>query len=134
MAIIENLTKEQAAAFEGCKSKEEIAAKAKELGLEATEADIEFAANVLCAATGEVDDDALDAVAGGKNTQKQETNSAGYLVTHYNNQCTCGKYETAVYPISSKTDKGNRCGTCAHCKEIGKGTGSDLCCTAIKLN
>ena len=134
MAIIENLTKEQAAAFEGCKSKEEIAAKAKELGLEATEADIEFAANILCGATGEVDDDALDAVAGGKNTQKQETNSSGYLITHYNNQCTCGKYETAVYPISRKTEKGNRCGTCAHCKEIGKGVGSDLCCTAIKLN
>ena len=134
MAIIENLTKEQAAAFEGCKSKEEIAAKAKELGLEATEADIEFAANILCAATGEVDDDALDAVAGGKNTQKQETNSSGYLVTHYNNQCTCFKYETATYPISTKTGKGERCGTCVHCKEIGKKGGSDLVCTAIKLN
>ena len=35
MAIFENLTKEQLAAFEGCKSKEEIVAKAKELGLEA---------------------------------------------------------------------------------------------------
>ena len=134
MAIFENLTKAQAAAFEGCKSKEEIAAKAKELGIEATEADIEIAANILCAPTGEIDDDALDAVAGGKNTQKQETNSSGYLIVAKNNQCVCGKYETATYPICSNTDKGNRCGTCAHCKEIGKGVGSDLCCTAIKLN
>ncbi|MBR4287934.1 MAG: hypothetical protein IKT50_00690 [Clostridia bacterium] len=116
MAIFENLTKEQAAAFEGCKSKEEIAA------------------NILCAPTGEIDDDALDAVAGGKNTQKQETNSSGYLVVAKNNQCVCGKYETATYPIASNTEKGNRCGTCVHCKEIGKAVGSDLCCTAIKLN
>ena len=134
MSILENLTKEQAAAFEDCKSKEEIAAKAKEMGLEATEADIEFAANVLCATTGELDDDALDAVAGGRNTQKQETNSSGYLITSINNQCTCGKYETATFPIDKDTRKGNRCGTCVHCKEIGKKVGSDLVCTAIKLN
>ena len=63
MAIFENLTKEQAAAFEGCKSKEEIAAKAKELGIEAADSDIEIAANILCAPTGEIDDDALDAIA-----------------------------------------------------------------------
>ena len=130
MAIFENLTKEQVAAFEGCKTKEEIAAKAKELGIAATEEDIEVAANILCAPVGEVDDDALDAVAGGVNKNKQETNDSGYYITAKNNQCVCNKYETATYPLYSNTKDGTRCGSCANCKQIG----NDLCCTVIKLS
>lgn len=129
MAIFEKLTKEQIAAFEGCTSKEEIAAKAKELGIEATEEDLETAANILCARTGEVDDDALDAVAGGVNQDKQETNKSGYLVVAKNNKCTTGKYETATYPAFSGTKDGTRCGSCANCKQIG----NDLCCIVTKL-
>ena len=130
MAIFENLTKEQIVAFEGCKSKEEIAAKAKDLGITATEEDLEVAANILCAPTGEVDDDALDAVAGGVNKNKQETNESGYFITAKNNECVCNKYETATYPAYSNTKSGNRCGSCEHCKQIG----SDLCCLMIKLS
>ena len=91
MAIFENLTKEQVAAFEGCKSREEIAAKAKELGLEASEEDIATAANLLGIQNGEIADDALDAVAGGVNKNKQETNESGYYVTAKNNYCVCNK-------------------------------------------
>ena len=130
MAIFENLTKEQIAAFEGCKSKEEIAAKAKELGVEATEDEITAAANLLGVQSGELEDDALDAVAGGANQRKQKTNDAGYMITAKNNQCVCGKYETATYASYSNTDSGARCGSCAHCKQIDK----DLCCTMIKLS
>ena len=130
MAIFENLSKEKAAAFEGCKTKEEIAAKAKELGIEATEEEIAIAANIICAPSGEVDDDALDAVAGGVNKNKQETNESGYFVVAKNNECVCNKYVTATYPAYSGTRSGNRCGSCANCKQID----NDLCCIALKLS
>ena len=129
MAIFENLTKEQVAAFEGCKSKEEIAAKAKELGIEATEEEITTADNLLGVQSGELADDALDAVAGGVNKNKQETNDSGYYVTAKNNYCVCNKYETATYPRYSNTDPGQRCGSCEHCKQIG----NDLCCLMLKM-
>ena len=48
----------------------EMAAKAKELGLEVTEADLDEAVVLLSAETGELADDALDAVAGGKSQKK----------------------------------------------------------------
>ena len=70
MSVLANLTPEQIAAFAGCKSKEEVAAKAKELGFEATEADLEEAMVLLSAESGELSDDALDAVAGGKKQNK----------------------------------------------------------------
>ena len=129
MAIFEKLTAEQIAAFEGCKSKEEIVAKAKELGIEASEEEINAAANLLAVQSGELEDDALDAVAGGANQRKQKTNESGYLITAKNNQCYCGKYETATYASYSKID-GARCGSCKHCKQID----NNLCCLMIKLS
>ena len=129
MALFENLTKEQVAAFEGCKSKDEIVAKAKELNIEASEEEVNAAANLLGVQNGELEDDALDAVAGGKNQNKQETNDSGYYVTAKNNWCVCNKYETATYPRFSDTKEGQRCGSCANCKQIG----NDVCCTALKL-
>ena len=130
MAIIENLTKEQAAAFEGCKSKEEIVAKAKELNIEASEEEINAAANLLGAQSGELADDALDAVAGGANKNKQESNKDGYLIVSKNTYCTLGRYEAATYPLYQKVESGTRCGSCANCKQID----NDLCCTALKLS
>ena len=129
MSVLAKLTPEQVAAFEGCKTKEEIAAKAKELGLEATEADLDEAAVLLSKESGELADDALDAVAGGVNKNKQETNESGYYVTAKNNYCVCNKYETATYPRYSDTDPGQRCGSCEHCKQIG----NDLCCLMLKM-
>ena len=128
MAFFENLTKEQVAAFEGCKSKEEIVAKAKELNIAASEEEVNTAANLLGVQSGELTDDALDAVAGG-NKNKQDTNESGYYITAKNNWCVCNKYETATYPRFSSTEEGQRCGSCEHCKQIG----NDICCTQLKL-
>ena len=129
MALFENLTKEQVAAFESCKSKEEIAAKVKELNIEASEEEITVAANLLCAQSGELADDALDAVAGGANKNKQESNKDGYLIVSKNTYCTLGRYEAATYPRYENVESGTRCGSCANCKQIG----NDICCVVFKV-
>ena len=130
MAFFENLTSEQVAAFNGCKSKEEIAAKAKELGIEATEEDVTVAAALLNVQSGELDDDALDAVAGGgAKVRNQKTDDAGYYMTAKNNYCVCGKYKTATVPLDSDTKSGQRCGTCEYCRRID----NKIVCTEIKI-
>ena len=69
MSVLHELTNEQIAAFKDCKTREEMIAKANELGIKYTEEDIEAGFKVLhpeeAEASGEIDDDALDAVAGG---------------------------------------------------------------------
>ena len=65
MSILAKLTPEQIVAFDDCTTKEELAAKAKELGLEPTEAELDEAMALISAESGELSDDALDAVAGG---------------------------------------------------------------------
>ena len=111
MSVLANLTPEQIAAFVGCKSKEEVAAKAKELGLEATEADLEEAMVLLSAESGELSDDALDAVAGGK---KQNKN---YKKVKKEHDCDVPQYYEQLPPDQYVFPKDSigQCGTCVNC-------------------
>ena len=116
MSVLHELTNEQIAAFKDCKTREEMIAKANELGIKYTEEDIEAGFKVLhpaeAEASGELDDDALDAVAGGC------TYKDGYAVVTMNVKCFApGKpYAQDPYPTHPGTLKGERCGTCIHCQ------------------
>ena len=117
MSVLHELTNEQIAAFKDCKTREEMIAKANELGIKYTEEDIEAGFKVLnpveAEASGELDDDALDAVAGGTTYNKR-----GYAVVTMNVKCFApGKpYAQDPYPTHPGTLKGARCGTCIHCQ------------------
>ena len=54
MSILKKLTPEQIVAFDDCTTKEELAAKAKELGLEPTEAELDEAMALISAENGEL--------------------------------------------------------------------------------
>ena len=118
MAVLEKLTSEQVAAFQECKTKEELVAKATELGVSYTEDELKEALEllgtieVLPAESGELDDDALDAVAGGCAYKD------GYAVVTMDKKCFApGKpYAKDPYPTHPGTLKGARCGTCIYCQ------------------
>ena len=120
MSVLANLTPEQIAAFESCTTKEEIAAKAKELGLEPTEADLDEAVALLSKETGELTDDALDAVAGGKKLKKC------YEKVKKGTQCVVPQYYEPCPPDQYrwKDDQIGMCGTCVHCHTID---GTEVC-------
>ena len=122
MHIFEKFSNEQIAAFADCKSKEAFAAKAKELGIEVSEEDIAAAMALIAAdaPSGELDDDALDAVAGGKT----DKNKDGYVKVKKNDECLCGKYEVTANPIHDNTNGGRHCGTCKHCLNV---RGNEIC-------
>lgn len=115
MSVLYELTNEQIAAFQGCKTKEEMIAKANELGIKYTEEDIEAGLKILnpevAEASGELDDDALDAVAGGTTYNKK-----GYAVVTMNKKCFAPgfPYAKSPYPAHPATLSGKRCGTCIH--------------------
>ena len=87
MSVLKKFTNEQIAAFQECKTQEELIAKANELGVEYSEEDLKEAVELLGtietlpAESGELDDDALDAVAGGC------TYKDGYAVVTMNVKC-----------------------------------------------
>ena len=111
MSVLANLTPEQIAAFEGCTTKEEVAAKAADLGLTATEADLNEAMTLLSTESGELSDDALDAVAGGKKqykSYKQVKKKHDCDVPQYYEQIPADQYRW-------KDDSIGQCGTCKHC-------------------
>jgi predicted ribosomally synthesized peptide with nif11-like leader len=120
MSVLANLTPEQIAAFEGCKTKDELVAKAKELGLEPSEADLEEAMVLLSAESGELSDDALDAVAGGK---KQHKN---YKKVKKGTNCQVPEYYEPCPPDQYrwKDDTIGQCGTCKHCYTMD---GKEVC-------
>ena len=115
MSVFYELTNEQLAAFQGCKTKEELIAKATELGIKYTDADIEAGFKLLnpeaAEAKGELDDDALDAVAGGTTYNKK-----GYAVVTMNKTCFAPgfPYAPAPVPAHPNTADGKRCGSCIH--------------------
>lgn len=120
MSVLANLTPEQIAAFEACKTREEIAAKAKELGFNATEADLDEAMVLLSADSGELADDALDAVAGGKKQRKyyeKVKKGTNCVVPQYYEQCPPDQYRW-------KDDVIGQCGTCVHCHTMD---GKEVC-------
>ena len=120
MSVLANLTPDQIAAFEGCKTKEELVAKAKELGLEPTEADLDEAMVLLSKESGELSDDALDAVAGGKKqykSYKKVKKEHNCDVPQYYEQCPPDQYRW-------KNDKIGQCGTCKHCYTMD---GKEVC-------
>ena len=120
MSVLAKLTPEQIAAFEECKTKEEIAAKAKELGIEATEEDLNEAATLLSKESGELSDDALDAVAGGKKqykSYKKVEKKHNCDVPEYYEQCPPDQYRW-------KGDEIGQCGTCKHCYTMN---GHEVC-------
>lgn len=118
MSVLEKFTNEQIAAFQECKTQEELIAKANELGVEYSEADLKEAVGLLGtietlpAESGELDDDALDAVAGGC------TYKDGYAVVTMNVKCFApGKpFAEDPYPTHPGTLGGARCGRCIHCQ------------------
>ena len=127
MSVLANLTPEQIAAFESCSTQEEIAAKAKELGLEPTEADLNEAVALLSKETGELADDALDAVAGGKKQRKyyeKVKKGTDCVVPQYYEQCPPDQYRW-------KDDKIGQCGTCVHCHTMD---GKEVCVKRPKEN
>ena len=115
MSVLHELTNEQIAAFKDCKTREEMIAKANELGIKYTEEDIEAGFKVLhpaeAEASGELDDDALDAVAGGTTYNKK-----GYAVVTMNVKCIAPgqPYAKSPFPAHPLTMDGERCGTCIH--------------------
>ena len=117
MSVLANLTPEQIAAFESCTTKEEIAAKAKELGLEPTEADLNEAVALLSKETGELADDALDAVAGGK-SQKKNYKKISNPKKHH--KCEVPEYYEQCPPDQYRfpNDEIGECGTCKHCHQM----------------
>ena len=126
MSVLKKFTNEQIAAFQECKTQEELIAKANELGIEYSEEDLKEAVGLLGtietlpAESGELDDDALDAVAGGC------TYKDGYAVVTMNVKCFApGKpYAQDPYPTHPGTLKGARCGRCIHCQTI---QGMEVC-------
>ena len=95
MSILNDLTNEQIAAFQGCKTKEELIAKADELGIKYTAEDIEAGLKALNPeVSGELDDDALDAVAGGTTYNKK-----GYAVVTMNKTCFAPGFPYAPAPV-----------------------------------
>ena len=117
MSVLEKFTNEQIAAFQECKTQEELIAKANELGVEYSEEDLKEAVELLGtietlpAESGELDDDALDAVAGGTTYNKK-----GYAVVTMNVKCIAPGQPYAKSPIPAHplTLDGKRCGTCIH--------------------
>ena len=116
MSVLANLTPEQIAAFEGCKSKEELAAKAKELGLEVTEAELNEAMAIISAESGELEDDALDAVAGGAS----DYNKKGFLKVDEEHTCEIPERYTPLPSDQYRKKKAayGSCYTCANCREM----------------
>ena len=113
MSVLHELTNEQIAAFQSCKNKEELIAKANELSIKYTEEDLAAGLNILNPTTenGELDDDALDAVAGGTTYNKK-----GYAVVTMNKKCFASgfPYARSPFPAHPATLSGKRCGTCIH--------------------
>ena len=117
MSVLKKFTNEQIAAFQECKTKEELIAKANELGVEYSEEDLNEAVELLGtietlpAESGELDDDALDAVAGGTTYNKK-----GYAVVTMNVKCLAPgqPYAKSPFPAHPHTLSGKRCGTCIH--------------------
>ena len=127
MSILAKLTDEQIAAFAGCKTKEEILAKAKELGFEPTEEELDEAVKLVSgkAESGELDDEALDAVAGGK--EEDPYNKDGYIEVKKKTECTIGRYEMLPeelwrFNFVPKKNGYGKCGSCANCKEVNNNT------------
>lgn len=126
MSVLKKFTNEQIAAFQECKTQEELIAKANELGIEYSEEDLKEAVGLLGtietlpAESGELDDDALDAIAGGC------TYKDGYAVVTMNVKCFApGKpFAEDPYPTHPGTLKGARCGRCIHCQTI---QGMEVC-------
>lgn len=122
MSILNKLTEDQITAFEDCKTKEELLEVAAKLGITPTEEDITEAMAMIKASnleSGEIDDDDLDAVAGGTAKNKE-----GYVKVKKNDECLCGEYESSATPIHSHTDDGRHCGTCKHCRQVRS---ADIC-------
>ena len=122
MSILNKLTEDQIAAFEDCKTKEELLEVAAKLGIAPTEEDIAEAMAMIKTAnleSGEINDDDLDAVAGGTDKNKE-----GYVKVSKNDECLCGEYESSPTPIHSHTKDGRHCGTCKHCRQVRS---ADVC-------
>ena len=122
MSILNKLTEDQIAAFEDCKTKEELLEVAAKLGITPTEEDIAEAMAMIKTAnleSGEINDDDLDAVAGGTDLNKE-----GYVKVSKNDECLCGEYESSPTPIHSHTKDGRHCGTCKHCRQVRS---ADVC-------
>ena len=101
------------------KSAEELLELAKANGMEITADEAKTYFAQLNPKSGELDDDDLDAVAGGTDKNKE-----GYVKVDKNDECLCGEYESSPTPIHSNTKDGRHCGTCKHCRQVRS---ADIC-------
>ena len=125
MSIMNKLTPEQIEALKACENAEELFEKADELALELTEEELaEVVAELGLAEEGELDDDAMDAVAGGADGYYK-----GYKKTNRYKKCFAGnKWALAEIPIFPAVKKINKCGNCAYARKIN----SHLVCSLVK--
>lgn len=109
MSELNKLTPEMMEAFDACETKEELLAKAAELGVELTEEDV---AVLMDEAEGELDDDELDAVAGGKEYKN------GYKIVKRRDKCTIGQWKRAAIPSYDGVKDNGKCGNCEYGKVV----------------
>ena len=119
MSILNKFTEEQIAEFEDCKTKEELLEVAAKLGINPTEEDIAEAMAMIKAAnleSGEINDDDLDAVAGGKD----EYTKKGYKKVDKKDTCTVpDKYVPAPADLKLwPKAKHMQCGGCDNCRSM----------------
>ena len=116
MSVITKLTPEQLATFEGCETKEEVQAKAQELGVACTETDL---IDILDAIDKELSDDEIDAVAGGKE-EKDRGDYKDYRRVWRRDDCSCGQWQAAGVPAFPGVKKIGKCGNCEWGRTINK--------------
>lgn len=119
MSVMNKLTPEQIDAFEECETKEELIAKAQELGVEYTEEELAEAVALMKGESGELSDDALDAVAGGDSGYKK-----GYKKVDRRDKCTINQWQKAAVPVYPGVKKPGKCGNC----EFGRKIKNELVC------
>ena len=117
MSVMNKFTPEQIEAFEDCETKEELIAKAQELGVAYTEEDLAEALALMKGESGELDDEALDAVAGGADDE-EGSYKKGYLKVKKKRDCDIDRWEKAAIPVYPGVKKVGKCGNCAHAQKI----------------
>ena len=114
MSELKNLAPEILEAFDGCDTKEELLAKAAELKVELTDADVDA---LLSIDEGELDDDDIDEVAGGAGEGDRGWHK-GYKRVWRRDDCTIDQWQAAGVPSYTGVKKNGKCGNCEHGRNV----------------
>ena len=120
MAKLNNLTPEILDILGECETKEALLAKIAELNVELDEEDVEVLAAEIAGEEeeGELDDEAMDAVAGGGNRNFVFKWKNGYRKVGRRDTCPIGQWERAAVPSYKGVKNNYKCGNCAHGKIV----------------